>query len=118
MDGFRILVANEPRAYRETIAATLRCLRPLADVVAGEPRWMGGELAHVRPHLLIGSDPDLIERADVLAWVLLYPGGTGRVVVCVNGQQEVLNDLPFDDLIAVVDRVERLVVVQQAARVG
>lgn len=118
MDGFRILVANEPRAYRETIAAALRCLRPLAEVVAGEPRWMGGELAHVRPHLLIGSDPDLIERSDVLAWVLLYPGGTGRVVVCVDGRQDVLPDLPFDELIAVVDRVERLVVGQRTARVG
>jgi len=32
MAPFRILVANEPLAYRETMAAALRCLRPDALV--------------------------------------------------------------------------------------
>lgn len=108
MDGFRILVANEPRAYRETIAAALRCLRPLAEVVAGEPRWLDGEMARLRPHLLLSSDAELVERAGVPSWVLLYPGGSGKIVVCVDGRQEVAADLPFDDLLAIVDRAERV----------
>ena len=109
MHGVRILVANEPRAYRDTIAAALRCLRPLAEVVVGEPAQLAGKVARLQPHLLFSSDPEVVERVDVRSWVLLYPGGTGRIVVCVDGQQEVAADLPFDDLLAIVDRVERAV---------
>ncbi len=112
MDGLRILVANEPRAYRETIAAALRCLRPLAEVVVGEPRWLDREVARVRPHLLLSSDPAGVEGAEVRSWVLLYPGGTSRIVVCIDGEQEIAVDLSFDDLLAVVDRAGK------AAQVG
>jgi len=106
MDGFRILVANEPRAYRETIAAALRCLRPLVEVVAGDPRWLNGEIARLRPHLLLSSDPDAVERSEVRSWVLLYPGGINRIVVCIDGRQEVAEDLSLDDLLVIVDRAE------------
>lgn len=118
MDGLRILVVNEPRAYRETIAAALGCLRPADEVVDVDPRWTAAEMARFRPHLVIASDETLIERANALAWVLLYPGGSGRVTVCVGGQHETLPDLPFNELIAIVERVERVALVRQTALAG
>jgi hypothetical protein len=39
-----VLVANEPRAYRETIALALKALRPEAEVIAIEPTDLDAEV--------------------------------------------------------------------------
>lgn len=107
MAGFRILVANEPLAYRETVAAALRCLRPEADVAETTDR-PDVPLPDSPPHLLICSDPALPHRLPAPAWVLLYPDGASHVVVCLDGDQRHTSDITFDDLLAVVDRADRL----------
>jgi hypothetical protein len=43
------------------------------------------------------------------AWILLYPEGTSLAVVSIAGQQTRLVGIEFDQLLALLDRVEELV---------
>lgn len=103
MTAFRILVANEPLAYRETMAAALRCLRPDADVAEETAERLAAAPPALLPHLLICSDADLPNRIPARSWLLLYPEGAPAVVVCLNGDRREFPDISFDDLLAVVD---------------
>ena len=53
MEKLQVLVANEPCAYREVITGVLRELRPHIEVNAGEPDGLDGEVARLRPHLVV-----------------------------------------------------------------
>lgn len=62
MEEVRALVANDPRIYREVIAAALRELRPLVEVVVAEPEELDREVERVRPHLVICNQATAIVR--------------------------------------------------------
>lgn len=104
MAAFRILVANEPLAYRETMAAALRCLRPDADIAEETSERLALAPPDLLPHLLICSDAALPDRIPAPAWLLLYAEGNPSVVVCLDGDRREFPDITFDDLLAVVDR--------------
>lgn len=108
MDALRVLVTHEPRAYRQTMAAALRCLRPDVDVIEDDATMLPSRLEGWRPHLVIGSSPDLAEVACRSSWVLLYPRGSNEVVISVGAQRQTPPKFTLDALLDVVDRTERL----------
>lgn len=55
MDRQRILLANELRFYRQTMAIALQGLRPAAEVTAIEPESFEAEVERRRPHVVICS---------------------------------------------------------------
>lgn len=81
----RILVANEPRIYREVVADTLSRLRPLLCVLVAEPEDMEREVGRFGPHLVICSRATERVREGCLAWVVLYPDGEDRIEVGGKG---------------------------------
>jgi hypothetical protein len=113
MEKVRALVANDPRIYREVIAAALRELRPLVEVVVAEPEGLDREVQRVRPHLVICSQATAIVRGGgCLCWVVLYPDGEDRVEVgaagMVGGAARLLTGVGVADLLSVVDETELL----------
>ena len=50
-----VLVANEPRVYREALAGALAALSPEASVVAVEPAEHDGMVVRTRPDLVFCS---------------------------------------------------------------
>src|SRR3712207_6104505 len=108
METLRILVANAPRAYREVIAAALQALRPGVGISTSEPDDLDGEVVRFQPHLVVCSRlTELIQRG-VCTWVVLYPNGAGHALLSLGGQQSTVDDMDFDDLLAVVDRAAEL----------
>jgi hypothetical protein len=81
----RVLVANEPRVYREVVAYVLSKRRPLLEVLAAEPEDMDREVGRFGPHLVICSRATGPVREGCLAWVVLYPDGEDRVEVGHKG---------------------------------
>ena len=104
----RVLLANEPRAYREVIAAALQARRRHVDVVAVEPAGLDGAVARLAPHLVVCSRPPEAVPVGPLAWVVLYPGGAPQAVVSIAGHRTTVEGIDFDGLLAIVDRTERL----------
>lgn len=102
----RVVVANEPRSYRQLLAGVLQRLRPGALVSEVEPGELDGEIERIRPDLVVCSR--LTESVELypISWVLLYPGGENRVVTCVAGSREEREDMGVEELLSVLDRTE------------
>ncbi len=105
MANVRILVANEPSAYRDVIAAAFRARRPAAAVRAVAPEALDGEVVCQAPHLVICSALSETVETRAHAWVLLYPGGTTRVVTSLAGRRATTADITFEELLALVDQL-------------
>ena len=106
MDELRILVANEPRSYREVLAGTLGAIHPHAALRCAEPTDMDAELEDFDPHLIICSElTQAVEDCD-RAWVLLYPEGKPLAVVCLDGEPVTVFNIEFDEILSIVDRVD------------
>jgi hypothetical protein len=108
MDRLRIIVANEPRSYRDSISGALRILRPIAEVFGADPANLDREMARLAPHLVICSHLTPTVEGGVPCWLELYPGGSPSVTVGLNGERTELPEFDFECLLAVVDRAEIL----------
>jgi hypothetical protein len=100
-----IILANEPRAYRDVIAGTLRVLHPQLAIAALEPAELVPQLRRTRPVLVIYSEPDPALELRVPAAVQLYPGGAGHAVVDLAGLRTTVADFELDDLLALIGRL-------------
>ena len=105
----RLVVANDPRTYRETIATAIQRLRPDLDVIVVDPAGLADQVELWRPHMVISSVP-LARAADCpLCSVALYPAQKTQVVVTLAGQQTWARDIDLAELLAVIDRTAALV---------
>ncbi len=103
-----ILLANEPRAYRESIAAVFRQLRPNAEVITAEPEDLEARILELAPDMVICSQATDVVRERVLVWVELYPDYGSRSVVSIQGSRTTIEEIQLSDLLSIVDRAERL----------
>jgi hypothetical protein len=97
-----VLVANEPRAYRETIALALTALRPGADVIAIEPDELDAEVKRQQPDVAVCSQLSPIVEESVPRWVLLYPDGANMAMVSIGGKRCMTGSFGLEDLAAVI----------------
>jgi hypothetical protein len=74
VESKRIVVANEPRSYREAMAVAWQVLRPEVEVILAEPRDLDAEVARLDPQLVLCSRLTEGLRAGSRAWVVLYRG--------------------------------------------
>lgn len=104
----RILMANEPRAYRESIAAVIRELRPGVEVTTVEPDVLEGSIPRLTPDIVVCNRATGAVREDVPVWVELYPDYASWSVVSVRGVRSTLAEIQLPDLLSIVDRTARI----------
>ena len=108
MGNMRILIANDPRAYREVIGAAFQALRPHLEVTVADPADLDAEIARLDPHLVFCSQlTDAVQNVP-LAWVMLYPDGEARAEIYIGGQRIAVADIEFERLLAIADEAEQL----------
>ncbi len=101
----RLLVANEPQAYRQAIAGTVGKLRPDVEVLVASPSDdLDNSVVCLVPDMVICSQLTPAIESSRHAWVLLYPDGETRTVISIGGQRTTSADMEFDELLAVIDR--------------
>lgn len=104
-DGrLRVLLANEPRSYRESIAAVFRQLRPDVDVEVAEPEALESSVSRLLPDVAICSRVTGGVRELVPVWVELYPGHSTRSVASERGKRTEYAEIQLGDLLSIVDR--------------
>jgi hypothetical protein len=107
MEKMRVLLANEPRVYREVIAGALKKLRPLIRVSQCESGELDAEVSRLRPNLVICSEATDAVKDESSAWILLYPDGEDRAEIGGSGEGV---PLPFAtkvaDLLKAIDETE------------
>jgi hypothetical protein len=101
-----MLVANEPRAYREALAAALQELQPHIEVICIEPADLDRNVCQYSPRLVLCSR--LTEAVETCcdAWILLYPDRANRAVISVAGRRTVVTNIEFSHVLSVIDEVE------------
>ena len=90
-----VVLANEPRAYRESIAQVFRQLRPNVEVMTVEPDELEERVLS-------------LARERVPIWVELYPGYGSRSVIGVGEERSTVEEIQLSDLLSALDRAERL----------
>src|SRR5438874_2263901 len=99
-DWIHLVVANEPRSYRESLAGALAQERPADRVVAVDP----GSLPALEGTVVICSQvtPEVARRAD--GWVLLRPDGD-VAVSSVSDREAMAHHSGLQAVLDAVDRV-------------
>ena len=108
MRKLRMLLANEPRSYRETLAAALQALRPEAEVRAVDPEALDGEVENFTPHLVVSSRVTEALRDEALSWVELYPDHGSLSEVSVGKRHAIVEQLDLADLTSIMDQTENM----------
>jgi hypothetical protein len=107
-DGFRIVIGNEPRYYRDALAEALRYLHPDLEIVLTEPAGLDEEVARGGTQVVVCSrlSPAILDKA--LAWILLYPDAENRAVVSLAGQERSTPGFEIADILAVIEEARKL----------
>lgn len=104
----RLLMANEPRAYREVIAEAVRELRPDVEVKTVELDALDDAVSAFEPDMVICSKATEAVREGVLAWLELYPEFSARSVASVDGETSTIEEIQLPDILSFIDRTKRI----------
>jgi hypothetical protein len=101
-------MANEPRAYREGIAAVIGQLRPEVEIETVEPEALGTSIGRFSPDMVICSKATDALKSCVRVWVELYPENASLSVASIGGRRVEYAEIQLPDLLSIVDKAEEL----------
>jgi hypothetical protein len=103
MPVITVVIANEPRSYREAFGVALRLLRPRIAVVVVDPPKLPTSIEAHRPHIVVCSHLPGIVEPGIPAWVVVDPDGAPGAVFDVRGHRTSVDELTLDQLLEVID---------------
>lgn len=83
----RILLANEPRSYRDAFASALHILRPHHEVLTVEPGDLDQEARRLRPHLVMCEHATPNVRSVAGFWIVVRVEDETLVVSATVGKR-------------------------------
>lgn len=102
----RVLLANEPRSYREIFAGAFRALRPHVEVITAEPGALEEAASRLHPDAVVCSNATPALRTAIEVWMeVRLEDGTLRVRASDTGRSQDTNP-GLQTLLAFVDRSE------------
>jgi hypothetical protein len=101
-------MANEPRAYREGIAAVFSQLRPEVEIETVEPDALDASIERFSPDMVICSKATDALKRGVRVWVELYPENAALSVASIDGRRKEYAEIQLPDLLSIVDKAEEL----------
>jgi hypothetical protein len=114
----RILLANEPRLYRDVLAAALAQLRPQSRVLTADAPELDAAVAHHRPDFVVCSGLTEAVRSQALAWAVLYPAGSRHADIGLAGARLTLHEVEFTGLLMLHDCAATLAQMREKAVPG
>jgi hypothetical protein len=106
----RILVANTPLMYRETLALAILRHNPDFEVMIADPAVMDGEAERFAPNVLVRDDDGIqVSSPDgVVCWVGIIIDNHLKARISVNGQVSEIHEVSIDELLATLDETVML----------
>lgn len=104
----RIVVANSPRMYRESLALSILRDRPDFEVLIVPPQNLDAQVERFKPHVFVRDDDGVETEAPdgVLLWVGIMIDDHLNARVAVDGKISELHDISFAELLAALDNVQ------------
>ena len=104
-----VLMAIEPRSYRQVIGRTIQALRPHIEVVVLAPDTLEAGVARLGPDLVFADRPDTFApNGRPAAWVEFRPYEEPPARVRLAGRTWELEEVELSDLLSIVDEAEEL----------
>lgn len=110
----RILLANEPRSYREAFADALRVLRPHFEVLTLEPDALEEATVRLRPDVVVCSRITRAIRTATHAWMEIRVEGELLIVRTSDTGRSPAPNPGLESLLAFVDRSEEQARIRRA----
>ena len=102
-----VLIAIEPRSYRQVIGQAIQALRPHMEVVL-DPDTLGAGVTRLDPDLVFANRPDNSAPTGRPAWVEFRPYEEPPARVCLAGRTWELEQVELSDLLSIVDEAEEI----------
>ena len=103
-----VLIAIEPRSYRQVMGQAIQALRPHIEVVVLDPDTLEAGVARLEPDLVFADRPDVSAPTGSLAWVEFRPYEEPPARVRLAGRTRELGEVELSDLLSIVDEAEGL----------
>lgn len=100
----RVLLANEPRSYRQAITGALKALRPDVQFEEIEPDDLDAEVGRRAPQLVICSIATPAVQAAAPSWIELYTDHGSISSVSIHLEKSTVDGMEIPDLLQIVDR--------------
>lgn len=108
MNPLRVLFANDPRSYREAIAAAMSDLMPQYEVFVSDAGALDEEMLLLKPGLVVCSRITAAVRALAPCWVELYPDGERLANVWLGDSLSVRREVDLPELLSIAGTAEFL----------
>jgi hypothetical protein len=107
----RVLVANSPLMYRESLALAIQRARPNFEVLIADPKKLDGQVETLAPHALVRDDDGIQTQSPngVVCWVGIIIENHLNARISMNGQISEIHDVCFEEFLAALDETERLI---------
>lgn len=102
LGSVRVLVAMEPRSYREVIGYAIQGLRPNIAVSVADPRMLAAEVARLGPEMVIYSSPGE-PPAGITTWLEVPENPALPATLYQEGRRSELPEFDLPILLAVLD---------------
>lgn len=103
-----VIVAIEPRSYRQAMGQAIQALRPHIEVVVLDPDTLEAGVARLEPHIVFANRPDAPAPTGRPAWVEFRPYEEPPARVHLAGRRRELAEVELSDLLSLVDEAEEL----------
>lgn len=101
-----VLVAIEPRTYREVIGKAIGTLRPNLSVKAIESGMLNAEISRTDPMLVLCNGAVDVSVDGAPNWVIFRgQESDSEVTVHLDGRQSVVEKVDLNGLLRIVDQV-------------
>ncbi|HSL01199.1 MAG TPA: hypothetical protein VK869_12760 [Rubrobacteraceae bacterium] len=107
----RILIANTPLMYRETLALAVHRHNPDFEVMMADPASMNGEAERFSPHVLVRDD-DGVEVASpdgVVCWVGIIIDDHLKARISIDGKVSEIHEVSLYELLTALDEATKFV---------
>ena len=104
----QVIVAIEPRSYRQAIGRTIQALRPHVEVIILEPGTLRAGVTRLNPELVFADCPDAFFPTARSAWVEFRPYEQPPARICLGGLRRELEEVELENLLSLVDETEEL----------
>lgn len=104
----QVIVAIEPRSYRQVIGEVIQALRPHLEVTILDPITLRAGVERLDPELVLSNQPDTFASTERSAWVEFLPYEQPPARICLAGQRRELEAVELEDLLSMVDETEEL----------
>jgi hypothetical protein len=107
----RVLVANTPLMYRESLALSIQRERPNFEVLLADPEKLDGQVESIAPHALVRDDDGVQTWSPngVVCWVGIIIDNHLNARISVKGKISEIHDVSLEEFIAALDETETLI---------